>query len=417
MKESVEEKDLAGDLTKQQLIELDACVSCGECLKWCPVQDVTGDPSSSPPERIKAYRSFVEETRGLKAKILGPGKISEERLEKFRDKLWKCVLCGNCGEVCEVGIDTKKLWWTLRKSVCESRVGPPEQLKGAVANFAKYRSPFPKPLTQRYKIWLPDDIPVAERAEIGFYEGCGGAWDAPVSSEGAARLLAAGGPFTMLDPEEAWCCGWPMVTGTGDWSIMPELVKTLVSAVKKKGIKKLAMICPMCRDIMMYLFPEFYGDQLPFEPVMAIEVIADYLDEGRITFTKSRNDVVANHDPCSLARPHLGAPVLDPPRKILRALPGIRLVEMERHGTLTRCCGGAGGQRPLNPELSVKMAMELMFEAKKADADTMVTSCAACYVSLVARTHMAPHPSADEYKRFEEPVRINDLMQYAASFL
>lgn len=407
----------SGNLSKRQLIELDACVNCGECLKWCPIQDATEEPAYSPPAKIREMKRLLEEERGLKALLLGRGEIDEERLKRFREILWKCALCGNCGAVCEVGIDTKKLWWTLRKSVCESRIGPFDPLKGASANFEKNRSPFPKPLANRYKIWRPDDIEIAERAEVGFYEGCGGAWDAPQSAEAAARLLAAGGPFTMLDPGEAWCCGWPMVTGTGDWSAMPELVNKLVTAVKDKGIKRLAMICPMCRDIITYLFPEFYGDELPFECLMVSEVLAEYVEDGRIKFTKSREETVTNHDPCSLARPHVGAPVIEPPRKILRALPGVSLVEMQRHGEMTRCCGGAAGQRPLNPELTVKMAKELVFEAERTGADTMVTSCPACYVTIVAVTHFAPNPAVDEYKKFEKPVKVNDLLQYAAAFL
>lgn len=408
---------LSKDLTKQQLIELDACVSCSECLRWCPIQDVTGDPSISPPEKIREMKDFVEEERGLKAWLFGSKEISEKRLERFKDILWKCVLCGNCGVVCEVGIDTKKLWWTLRKSVCESRVGTPEPLKGTLVNYSKNRSPFPKPLTHRYRFWLPEDIKIANRAEIGFYEGCGGAWDAPQSAEGAARLLNAGGPFTLLDPEDAWCCGWPMVTGPGDWSVMPELVNKLVTAIKNKGIKRLTMVCPMCRDIMKYLYPEYYGDELPFECVMVSEIVAEYIEEGRIKFKKRLDETVTNHDPCSLARPHVGPPILEAPRKILRALPGVRVVEMERHGELTRCCGGAAGQRPLNPDLVVKMAKELLFEAKRAGADTIVTSCVACYVTLSAITHFTPHPAVDEYKRFEKPVKVNDLLQYAAALL
>ncbi len=416
-KKKLDGKGFAGGLTKQQLVELDGCVACGECLKWCPIQDVTEDTSSSPPARIAMFREFIGKESGLMAKLLGPEEIDAEKLKTFRDGLWKCVLCGNCGEVCEVGIDTKKLWWALRKGICESKVGMPEALKGVIANYQKNRSPFPKPLTNRYKFWLPDDIKPAAKAEIGFYEGCGGAWDAAVSAEGAVRLLNAGGPFTMLDPEKAWCCGWPMVAGSGDWSVMPELVQTFVTEVKNKGIKRLAVICPMCRDIFMWLYPQFYGGELPFEPVMASEVIAEYIAAGRIKFTKTLKETVANHDPCALARPLVGAPVLEAPRRILKALPGVRMVEMGRTKELTRCCGGSAGQRGLNPDLVVKMSKKLMDEAKSAGADTLVTSCTACYVSLAARTHINPHPIVDEYKHFEEPVKVNDLLQYAAALL
>jgi heterodisulfide reductase subunit D len=412
----LKKKNFVNDLSKQQLIELDACVNCGECLNWCVIQDVIGDPLVSPPERIRKYKEFVNSTDGLWSKLFGPKEIGQETLDQFRDILWKCVLCGNCGEVCEVGIDLKKLWWILRKKSSEL-IGMPKPLEGAVTNYQKFHSPFPQPLTNRYKFWLPDEVKVASRAEICLYEGCGNAWDCPQGAEGAARLLSAGGEFTVLDPEESWCCGWPQVAGSGDWSILPELVKHFVAAVKSKGIKRLALTCPMCRDIFLWLYPRYYGDELPFEVVMVIEIIAEYIEEGRIKFTKRFDETVTVHDPCALARPILGAPILAPLRKIVDALPGVKRVEMKRSQEKTRCCGGSAGQRGLNPDLAVKMAKELLKEGANVGADTMLTSCPACYVILAGRTHIAPTSTTEEYKHFEAPIRVNDLLQYAAQFL
>lgn len=408
---------LIKNLSKQQLIELNACVNCGECLNYCPIQEVTGDPRVSPPTRIRMYKGFIEETHGLWATLFGSKGIDEERWNDFKDRLWTCALCGNCGEVCTVGIDGKKLWWSLRKTVTESEAGMPKQVKPAVDNFNKFHNPFPSPLHYRYKFWLPDDVTLAEKAEIGFYEGCGGAWDAFQSAENAVRLLAAGGPVTMLDSEEAWCCGFPQVAGSGDWSVMPEIVGNLVKAIQKKGIKKLALICPMCRDIFKYLYPKYFGGEIPFEPVMALEVVADYIRQGKIKFTKSINEKVTIHDPCALARPHIGEPIFEPLREIMNAIPGVKVVEMNRSRNVSRCCGGSAGKRPLHPDLVVKMAKNVFNDAKSVGADTLVTSCTTCYLVFAGRTHFAAHPMVDEYKKYEEPVKVNDLLGYAAAML
>ena len=150
--------DFVADLTKKELIELDACIGCNECLNWCPVQDVTRDPGLSPPVRIHAYKEFIEQTQSLKGKIFAGKTPGPEALQNFQDALWKCVLCGSCGEVCTAGIDLKKLWWSIRRKIAESEVGCPEMLKkGPVQNYDKFHSPFPFALTHRYKIWLPDD--------------------------------------------------------------------------------------------------------------------------------------------------------------------------------------------------------------------------------------------------------------------
>jgi heterodisulfide reductase subunit D len=408
---------LIKDLSKQQIIEINACVNCGECLNYCPIVEATGSTEFSPPARIRMFKGFIEETHGLKAKIFGSKGISIERWNDFKDKMWTCALCGSCGEVCTVGIDGKKLWWSLRKTITESEVGMPDPVKPAVDNFNKYHNPFPKPLTNRYKFWLPDDVKVADKAEVGFYEGCGGAWDAFQSAENAIRLLAAGGPVTQLDPEDAWCCGFPQVAGSGDWSVMPEIVKHLCSAIEKKGIKKLALICPMCRDIFKYLYPKYIDGPMPFEPVMALEVVADYIKEGKIKFTKELKEKVSVHDPCALARPHMGEPIFEPLRDILKAIPGVEIVELERTKELSRCCGGSAGKRPLHPDLVVKMAKNVMNDAKNVGADTLVTSCTTCYLVFAGRTHFTPHPTVDEYKYYEEPIKINDLLGYAAACL
>jgi len=410
--------DFMEGLTKKELIELDACTRCNECIQWCPVQDVTNDPSMSPPARIQEYRAFIEKTHTLKGKLFPSKKAGEEELKKFKDFLWKCVLCGTCGEVCTVGIDTKKLWWSLRRKLAESKVGCPELLeKGPVQNYYNYRSPFPFPLTHRYEIWLPDDIEIADKAEIGYYEGCGGVWDAPQMAEGSVRLLSAVGPFTMLDPEESWCCGFPQVTGGGKWDVMAELVNHMVKAIKDKGIKRFVMSCPMCLDIIKYLWPYFYGDELPFEPLMITELLAEWVEEGRLKFKKRSEESVTYHDPCAMARPLLGVPITEPPRTLLRAVPGIELVEMERHGKLSRCCGGSAGMRAVNPDLSANIAKELFLEGKRTGADTMLTSCPVCYLNIATRSHATPHQVVEDWRGYQDPLKINDVTQYLAALL
>ena len=410
--------DFMEGLTKKELIELDACTRCNECLAWCPVQDVTDDPNISPPARIHAYKGYIEQTHTLKGRLFSSKKVSKAELKNFKDSLWKCALCGTCGEVCTVGIDTKKLWWSVRRKIAESELGCPEVLeKGPLQNYYKFRSPFPFELANKYKIWFPDDIEMADKAEIGFYEGCGCTWDSPQMAEGAVRLLYAAGPFTMLDPDKSWCCGFPQAAGSGEWSIMAELANHMVKAFCDKGIRRLAVSCPMCLDIMKYLWPYFYGDELPFEAVATVELLADLVEEGKLKFSKPVEETVTYHDPCAMARPFMGKPILEPPRKLLNAVPGIRLINMERHGKLSRCCGGSAGERAVNPDISANIARKLFMEAKQTGADTMLTNCPVCYLNLATRTHATPHPVVEEWRAYEDPLKINDITQYLAALL
>lgn len=410
--------DLLKDLTKKEMIELDACTRCNECIQWCPVQEVINDPTLSPPARIHSYRGFLERSQTLSEKLSSLNEVSEEELKSYKDSLYHCVLCGTCGEVCTVGIDTKKLWWSLRRKIAESPVGCPEPLKvGAVGNYLKYRSPFPFPLTHRYRIWMPDDVKVADKAEIGYYEGCGCTWDAPQMAEGAVRLLSSVGPFTMLGPEESWCCGFPQVTAGGEWSVMVELVNHMVEAITNKGIKRVVVSCPMCLDIIKYLWPYFYGDRLPFECLMITEILSEWAEEGRLKFKKRIEETVTYHDPCAMARPLLGTPITEPPRSLLRKVPGLDLVDMGRHGKLSRCCGGSAGMRALHSDISANIAKNLFLEGKRTGASAILTSCPVCYLNLGPRTHVAPNPTTEQWRKHNDSLRVNDICQYLAGLL
>jgi Fe-S oxidoreductase len=118
-----------------------------------------------------------------------------------------------------------------------------------------------------------------------------------------------------------------------------------------------------------------------------------------------------------MARPFMGKPIIDAPRKVLRAIPGLKLVDMERHGRLTRCCGGSGGTRAVNSDISADIAKELYLEAERTGADTVLTNCPVCYLNLALRSHVAPNPVTDEWRKFPTSLKMNDITQYLAALL
>src|SRR3972149_5195273 len=103
---------LLDGLSKRQLVELDACVHCTECVKWCPVTQVEEDYANTPMDKIAVLKSFVQRTRGP-LRFLRKG-VSEEELKLFADQVYRCTTCGRCGVVCPVGIDCQELWPAVR---------------------------------------------------------------------------------------------------------------------------------------------------------------------------------------------------------------------------------------------------------------------------------------------------------------
>ena len=91
------------------------------------------------------------------------------------------------------------------------------------------------------------------------------------------------------------------------------------------------------------------------------------------------NKKVTYHDSCHLGR---GCGVYDAPRRILRAIPRLQLVEMERNQRWAWCCGGGGGVPEADPELAHWCATDRLREAGASGAELVLTSSALCQRSF-----------------------------------
>jgi Fe-S oxidoreductase len=89
---------------------------------------------------------------------------------------------------------------------------------------------------------------------------------------------------------------------------------------------------------------------------------------------------VTYHDPCYLGRYNR---IFEEPRDILRAVPGLHLVEMAHHHENSLCCGGGGGRMWQDlPAGEVKMSEVRIREAEAVGAQIMVTACPLCRIML-----------------------------------
>lgn len=385
-------------LTTKQLIELDACTRCGECLKWCPVQEVTCKKEISPPEKIRLYREFIMNTEGLKAMILGR-KIDKGLLEDFVRAVYECTTCGACGEACEVGIFTQRLWPTLRRKMVEIGLGP----IGPQANLPRFvretGNVYNKPPEDRFRTWFPEDIRVYEKADIGYYAGCTGCYEAQPMVRGDVQVLGAiGEPFTMLPPEEEVCCGFPLFI-TGQWEMLEELVKRLVNAYERRGVRLLIASCPCCVNIMARDWPLLYGRPLPFKIRHISQFVMEAIKSKRLKITKPLRERLIYHDPCYLTR---GVGVIEEPRFVLRSIPEAELIEFDRHGLDSRCCGAGGAARKIFHDNAIAMGRLTIDEAVRKGADKLVLSCPACYSKV--------NEAMQDYDKRVEIVDIMELL-------
>lgn len=393
---------LTKGLTQLQLLSLDACSRCNVCLDWCTVQDVLHDPSISPPEKIRLYGEMVRESQSLKAKLFGPAPLDHDSLVKLSEAVYKCTTCGRCGEVCEVGIDTMRLWPALRKKMVELGVGPMDPQKFALPTVQAKHNPYDKPHQDRFA-WIPADVPVAERAEVGYYAGCSGPYTAQPMNIGALKMMQAAGVEFTLNRDE-WCCGFPLWV-LGVWDILEELVRHNVEWYVEHGVKRLAVSCPCCIDHITRRWPQFYGKPLPFEVTHITQIICEQIDAGKVKFTKPLTAPITYHDPCYLAR---GMGIVDEPRKVMAQFPGVNLIEMKPNRELARCCGAGGGARRAFGPMTMQIAKNYLREVEAIGAKILVGDCPACY----ERFHLVK-----SQPDFHTDVRIVDLMQLAAELV
>ena len=370
------------NLTAVQLMELDACVRCGECVKWCPTYAASGEkPGLAPRDKILRWREYMNKSYGLKARLFGPQEIPKSELEEFKDDVHGCTTCGICSTVCESGINTVELWESMRANLVKKGIGPYGKQNMFPKLIGQYHNPYMKDQKDRLA-WIPEDVKIEDKADIVYFTGCTAGYNQLALAFATSRVLnKLGIKFAMLGEDE-WCCGSALIrTGQAHINNVPfELAKHNVEAIQKKGAKKVLFACAGCFRAAKVDWPRILGKELPFEVVHVSEFLADLIKQDKIKWEKSINKTITYHDPCHLGR-HVG--VFDAPRYVLSHIPGVKFVEMDRIKEFQRCCGAGGGVKAGLPDLALGVAQSRVEDAVATNADILSSCCPFCKRNLM----------------------------------
>ncbi len=345
-----------------------ACAQCGYCERGCTQFYGRGWQSHSP--RGKWY--FLKEV------IEGGEKLTQKDVDRFL----VCTTCERCDVACQLDLPIEPSWGKLRgKFVNEDRKMTFPAFEMMAASARKERNIWAQYSKDR-DAWVPEEIKsqIKEKADIAYFAGCTASFVERDIAKAAATLLAkAGIDFAYLGKEEA-CCGIPMLVA-GRWDVWEEILKHNVAKMKETGAKTVVTSCPACWLVWHTYYPEWaekLGIDYPFETKHYSEVLVEKIAEGSLKFDREVRAKVAFHDSCHIGR---AGGVYEPPRRLLKSVPGIELVEMEHNRENGLCCGSVLtliGETPVAPKLGgIRMQ-----EALDVGAEAIVALCPCCQFQL-----------------------------------
>jgi heterodisulfide reductase subunit D len=381
--------------TIRQLFEMDACTHCRLCADVCPAACAAMNGELSAVYRMQGLKRSLKSRAGLFSKLLGRRPPSAEELQHYADTVFRCTLCSNCQEVCPLGIRLKELWLSLREDLVREKAYPPK-IDMIRANLAKSRNVFGEDNAERAE-WVADmrkppaDRYVRPRAEVVYITGCVSAYF-PLAQKipiALAEIMEASRvDFTLLGEEE-WCCGFPLL-GAGLMEMFEEFRVQNLSAVMAKGAATVVFACPSCYQ----MWREHYRTDL--ELLSAPEFLLRLVAAGKAPLSELPL-TVTYHDPCDLGR---GARIFEEPREVIRAIPGVRLLELPHSREECMCCGGGGNLEMVDPDLAAKIAKAKIDEVLATGARAVVTSCQQCVRTMTSYV-----------KRNKIPLEVLDIVQ------
>ncbi|HOJ51938.1 MAG TPA: heterodisulfide reductase-related iron-sulfur binding cluster [Syntrophales bacterium] len=404
------------EFTWKQLFDGDACTRCGRCQDGCPAY-LTGKPLS--PKKLtqdlktywveKAPAAIAKKKEELRAKIAAGEEAEkctkvlawldkvDQAIDKYLpyrpevgekalvgeviglDELWACTNCMYCMENCSAAIEhvPKIIGMRQYKVLMEADFAPELQL--TYRNMENNSNPWGVGSHLRGE-WAKDlgikTLAEDPNVEYLFYVGCAGSFDdrgKKVSVAFAKILQAAGVSFGILGAEEG-CCGDSAMRGGNEY-LYQTLAQTNIEVMKGYGVKKIITTCPHGYNALKKDYPHFGGD---FEVYHHTEFIAKLIAERKIKLKKSVADYVTYHDSCFLGRYNN---IYAEPRKILKAVPGLQLLEMERNLSKSFCCG-AGGARMWMEEHGDRINDARAKQAIETSAQTIAVGCPFCLTMM-----------------------------------
>ncbi len=316
-----------------------ACPNCGVCIDACP---------------MNVKKANIKDATVYLNRQIRRG--NEKRIEEISDK---CLLCGKCTDLCQVGVDGPALRIAQRamrdyayvpdyKNVTASACAPVSGAPGSGASV------------------LGASLSGASGAKLLYFAGCMTALTPTISRSTESLLKKAGVSYSFMDRDGGLCCGRPLLTA-GRYEQAREIIKKNRALIMASGADTLLLSCPICYRV----FAEHYkleGIRVVHHSVYFRELIA----AGRLRPSRSGERLVF-HDPCELGR---GSGIYEQPREALSSV-GTLVEAAKSHGE-SICCGGSLGSLTLSFAQREPITRASLENLCADSPDRIVTACPLC---------------------------------------
>ena len=427
------------DFTWKDTLDFATCTECGRCQSQCPAW-ATGKPLS-PKLMIMNLReaSFAKAPYVLAAQkandgtnppigevdevvlaampesvkeaverpLVGPRDgIAHQETDGYdaaghrdqtgpvidEDALWSCTTCGACVYQCPVDIEHIDHFIDMRRYQVMIDTSFPAELNGMFKNVETKGNPWGMNASGR-NAWIEEvdfevrvfgmdgEEQIPDDVEYLFWVGCAGAFEdrAKATTKAVAELLTIAGVNFMVLGEGETCNGDPARRAGNEFLFQMQAMQN-VEVLNEIKAKKIVVTCPHCLNTLGREYPQVGGN---YEVVHHSQLLATLVQEGRLTpVTPPESGVkekVTYHDPCYLGRHNN---VYVPPRDLIQRVPGVELVEMERHGPTSFCCGAGGARMWMEEKLGTKVNVNRADEAIATGASKVAVACPFCSVML-----------------------------------
>lgn len=362
-----EDRPLTGERVAALRKAVEYCAICPNMCRFdCPVARAERTESAAPAGKVRLVY------------LLARGMLT--RSPDLSAYLYRCADCRGCETWCPFPeVKIADIMAAARADALAAGAAPAAAL-AVCDSLRQHGHPFAaalaEPLSLAAAIGPTGDAVGRATGSVLFLPGCTAAALRPATSRAIAGALTAAGVDWRTLPRPL-CCGSP-ARAAGDLTLEAELAGQLAAAINDSGAGVVVTACPGCAEALTQRYPEL-GLTVGARVVHFAAYAAELLAAGRLRPRAIDIPSVVYHDPCTMAR---RLALIDEPRAVLAAIPGLATREARARGRETHCCGAGGLLGEVWPEAAAAIARDRLGELADAGAAAIVTTCPMCEYTL-----------------------------------